>query len=244
MQRHVSENSTASAESSTAPPARKERSMAQISWGKVGDRFFEAGVDRGVLYAPGHDGVPWNGLVSVKENVVGGEAQPFYIDGFKYINLSASEEFAATIDAFAAPAEFGACDGTVSISNGLFITQQPRVPFGFSFRTKVGNDGDGTDHGYKIHLVYDALAAPSSRENKTLSQSTDLNTLSWEITTAPPLLVGYRPTAHFVIDTRDILPDNWRLLGTIESMLYGDSEGNAYLPSQSDLVTLFSTWEG
>lgn len=213
--------------------------MAQLVWGSAGERYYEAGADRGVLYVDGV-AVPWNGLTAVKENPTGGEPKPYYLDGIKYLNISAAEEFEATIEAFASPREFDLCDGTASISNGLFITQQPRKAFGFSYRTRIGNDLQGLDLGYKIHIVYNALAAPSSRDNASLTDSPTLNALSWAITTTPPRISSYKPTAHMVIDSRRTPAP---LLGRIEGVLYGTSTTSAALPSAVDLVGLFTDYE-
>ena len=210
--------------------------MAVLVWGNVGERYYETGVDRGVLFPTLGDGVPWNGLISVTESPSGGEPRPYYLDGFKYLNLATSEEFAATIDAFSAPDEFDKCDGTASIQNGLFITQQKRESFGLSYRTIIANDVDGTDHGYKIHLVYNALAAPSSRSNSTINDSPSPITFSWGITTAPPTISGYKPSAHFVIDSRKTAPS---VLLELENILYGDSSSNSRLPEVDELIALF-----
>lgn len=210
--------------------------MTQLVWGNIGERYFETGVDRGVLFPKTGDGVPWNGLISVSESPTGGEPRPYYLDGFKYLNLATAEEFAATIDAFSAPMEFDKCDGTASIHNGLFITQQPRESFGFSYRTRIGNDVDGPDYGYKIHLVYNALASPSSRSNSTMGDSTNPIVFSWGITTAPPPIVGFKPSAHFVIDSRKT-PKS--VLSLIESVLYGSTSSNSRLPSVVELMDLF-----
>ena len=209
--------------------------MAVLVWGNIGERYYETGVDRGVLFPQTGDGVPWNGLISVSEAPSGGEPRPYYLDGFKYLNLATAEEFAATIDAFSAPDEFNNCDGMPSIHNGLFITQQKRETFGLSYRTRIGNDVDGTDHGYKIHLVYNALTAPSSRSNSTLNDSPSPLVFSWGITTAPPPIAGFKPSAHFVIDSRKT-PET--LLKRIENILYGSSTGSSRLPSVDELMDL------
>lgn len=213
--------------------------MPRIAWGSTGERFFEAGVDRGVLYLPGQTGVPWNGLKAVSESPEGGEPRPYYVDGYKYINVASAEEFKATISAFGAPREFAECDGTKSIHNGLFATQQPRKPFGLSYRTLVGDDIRGSDNARKIHLVYNALAAPSTRENATLGNSATPLALSWGVTTTPPKITGLRPTAHFVIDSR-LTPAG--LMTEIEDILYGSDILSASLPSVEDLIELFNTW--
>lgn len=210
--------------------------MAKLTWGVDGERHFEAGIDRGVLYVPGLAGVPWNGLKSVKEAPTGGDPQPFYLDGFKYANVSAAEEYAATIEALSSPPEFAACDGTKQLAAGLFVTQQPRKSFGFSYRTRVGNDITGFN-GHKIHLVYNALAEPSGRDNATLSNQTDPLGLAWGITTRPPLASGYKPSAHMIIETKDL---DTEILEAIETALYGDEATTPSLPSQSDLVGLLS----
>lgn len=210
--------------------------MTQLVWGTAGERFYEAGVDRGVLYIAGIDGIAWNGLVSVNEAPVGGEVQPYYLDGLRYFNLGAAEEYAATLDAYSSPPEFAQCDGTVSIQNGLFLTQQPKKPFNLSYRTKIGNDTEGIDHGYKIHLVYNALASTATRANTTLSSSASPITLSWEIATVPPEIVGYKPTSHFVVDSR-YTPS--LLLIDIEDILYGTEATAPRIPDVTELLSLF-----
>lgn len=209
----------------------------RLDWTAAGERFFESGIDRGVLYING-SGFAWPGLISVAESPVGGGPQPFYIDGIKYVNLAAAEEFSATINAYFSPAEFNPCDGTVSVSNGLFATQQPRSQFDLSYRTKVGNDTDGSDHAYKIHLVYAALAAPSNRTNASLGGSaTSASSYSWQITTLPPLGAGVKPTSHFIVDSRLTPTDT---LASIEDILYGSSSAMARIPSVQELVSLFN----
>lgn len=212
--------------------------MTRLNWDARGERFFETGVDRGVLYVGNNVGVAWPGLISVGENPSGGEPRPYYIDGVKYLNLSSAEEFQATIAAFSSPKEFGVCDGEAAIQNGLFVTQQPRKAFNFSYRTQIGNDIEGKAHGYKIHLVYNALAGPSSRTNSTVASETEPGSLSWEITTLPPSLTGRKPTSHFVIDSRST-PKG--LLNAIEDILYGSAAAQPRMPLVSELVTLFKS---
>ena len=211
--------------------------MTRLSWAATGERFYETGVDRGVLYVGLEPGVAWTGLISVSETPTGGEPRPFYQDGIKYLNLAAAEEFAATINAFSAPKEFAPCDGISSVQNGLFATQQPRKAFGLSYRTNIGNDVDGQNHGYKIHLVYNALAGPSERTNATMGAEVQPTTLTWQITTLPPSLTGRKPTAHFVIDSRYALPS---LLIDVEDILYGNETSEARLPTVSELVDMFA----
>lgn len=213
--------------------------MTTLVWGEVGQRYFEAGIDRGVLFPKVGSGVPWDGLISVSEAVTGGEPRPYYYDGFKYLNLAASEEFQATIQAYSAPTQFGKCDGTVALLNGLFLTQQVRESFGLSYRTRIGNDVDGPNHAYKIHLIYNALAAPSARNNTSLSNSPTAMTLSWNITTASPMISGHKPTAHFVIDSRYTPTD---LLDQIEEQIYGGALTESYLPTVTEIMELFSSY--
>lgn len=211
--------------------------MTKLIWGTIGERFYEAGADRGVLYLNNGISVPWNGLISVKEASDGGDPTPYYFDGFKYLNLSSSEEFKATIEAFSSPSEFTLCDGAVAVGNGLFITQQPRKAFGLSYRTKIGNDIDGLTYGYKLHLVYNALAAPSSRDNNTITDSLDPNTLSWEITTSPPPLSLFKPSAHLIIDSTKTLSS---LMITLEDLIYGSTDTEPTLPTPDELIILFT----
>lgn len=211
--------------------------MPRLVWGAVGSRIYQAGVDRGVLYIDGV-GYPWSGLTSVKESTVGGDVKSHYLDGVKYAERRLLAEFGATIEAFTFPDAFAACDGTKKLGNGLSVTQQRRKKFGFSYRTKIGNDLDGIEHGYKIHLVYNALAAPSDQENNTLSDSPDAFQFSWQITTTAPVL-DFVPTAHFVIDSRET-PDG--LMHYIEDVLYGSDVQAPRLPSASELAFIFTSY--
>lgn len=210
----------------------------RLSWGVVGERYFEAGVDRGVLYVDPEKGVPWNGLVSVSESPTGGDASPAYIDGVKYLNKKLSEEFEAVVEAYTYPDEFSICDGTAPVSNGLFAGQQRRQAFGLCYRTKVGNDVDGVDHAYKLHLVYNARVAPTSRANTTVGQSIDPDNFSWSITTTPSALRDHRPTAHFVVDSR-VTPAS--VLAHLEDVLYGTEDTEPRLPVVPELVYIFES---
>lgn len=212
--------------------------MAKLNWGAPGQRFYEAGVDRGVLYPVGGLGVAWSGLISVDEKSSGGSAQAFFVDGFKYANIAESSEFEASITALSSPPEFGLCDGTVSLANGLFATEQPRMPFGLSYRTLIGNETEGFDKGYKLHLVYNALAAPASRPNATLSDSPEALTLSWEITTKPVRISGARPTAHLIVDSTRMAEAK---LEELELYLYGDEGVNPALPTPAELIVMLSS---
>lgn len=211
--------------------------MTRLIWGAQGERYYETGVDRGVLYVGTDTGVAWNGLVSVAESPSGGEAKPFYLDGRKYLNISAAEEFEATLNAFSSPLEFGPCDGQAAIQNGLFVTQQPRKSFGLAYRTRIGNDTEGNEYGYRIHLVYNALADPSSNDRKTVDDNVSVLTYSWKITTLAPYIRRYKPSAHLIIDTRYTDPD---VLSTVEGILYGDDSQASRLPDPAELSDIFA----
>lgn len=212
--------------------------MARLVWDAVGERFFETGVDRGVLYVGSQPGVAWNGLTSVSENPTGGDADGYYIDGIKYLNVPNPEEFEGTIEAFTYPDEFSVCEGLLTPFHGLFLTNQPRQPFGLTYRTLVGNDVQGVDKGYKIHLIYNALAEPTGRSNNTMDDNPNPQTFSWKITTLPPPVVGYRRTAHYVIDSHVTDP---LALTAIENILYGTESLTSRLPLPAELFTIFET---
>jgi len=211
--------------------------MPRLAWSTVGSRYYEAGVDRGVLYVDSNPGVAWMGLVSVDENPSGGDPQPFYIDGVKYSNEAAPEEFAATLTAFTYPDEFAQCDGSVEPRSGLFLMHQRRKSFGLAYRTMIGNDLTHAA-GYKIHIVYNALASPSNRTNNSLSDSISPSNFSWTLTTRPPAMAEYKPTAHIVIDTRFTDPE---VVSTVEDILYGTDSDAARLPTLADLLEAFDT---
>lgn len=209
--------------------------MTRLEWGTPGSRRYETGVDRGVLYVGDQAGVPWVGLSSVDETPSGGEAKAYYIDGVKYLNVSSAEEFEATINAFTYPPEFAQCDGTAQVRSGLFVTHQRRKQFGFSYRTGVGDDAK-SERGYKIHLVYNALATPTQKTYSTTSTSTDFTTFSWSLTTRPPAMAGYRRTAHVIIDsaTTDVV-----VLKAVEDALYGNELTAPRLPTLSQLAEMY-----
>lgn len=213
--------------------------MPRLDWTKVGERFYEAGIDRGVLYIGDEPGVAWAGLTAVNESHAGGTTKARYIDGVKYANRVSGEEFEATIEAYTYPEEFDACNGVRSFGNGLLATQQRRRSFGFSYRTRVGNDLEGIEHAYKIHIVYNALAEPTDQAHATLSDSIEPFNFSWKITTKAPVL-DFRPTAHFVIDSRKISD---ALLSYIEDILYGSDQTISRLPDAGELVYLFTSFE-
>jgi hypothetical protein len=208
--------------------------VTRLDWGSASYRFYEVGVDRGVLYVDGV-GVAWNGLVSVTEETTGGEAKPFYIDGVKYSNRASAEEFEATLTAYTYPDEFARCDGSAQVGRGLFVTNQRRKSFGLSYRTRVGND-ISADFGYKIHLIYDALAAPSQKANTTMGDELTPLNFSWKLTTRPPALTGRRATSHFIIDSRMASESLMEQLGNI---LYGTADEPPRLIPVDELVYLF-----
>lgn len=212
--------------------------MARIEWNTAGTRLYEAGVDRGVLYVAGGPGVPWVGLTSIEEAPVGGEPRGYYLDGVKYLNLASSEEFQASISAYTYPNEFGECDGTTTARPGLFVSQQRRKSFGLSYRTKIGNDVAELQHGYKIHLIYDALATPTQKSYSTQSETGDVSNFTWNLTTRPPATPGYKRSSHIVIDSRTTNP---LTLVSIEDILYGSSEGISRLPTFEELVELYDS---
>ena len=215
--------------------------MAVLTWDGVGERLYETGIDRGVLYIPTNGvysaGYAWNGLVSVTESPSGAEATPQYADNIKYLNLVSAEEFGATIEAFTYPNEFAQCDGTARPSAGVSIGQQTRKTFGFSYRTKVGNDVDGADYGYKLHLVYGALAAPSEKAFNTVNDSPEAITFSWELTTTPVPVTGYKPTAILTIDSTEVPAAN---LLALENLLYGTQGSSPRLPLPDEVLAIFA----
>lgn len=213
----------------------------KLNWNAVGERYFETGVDRGVLYVAGSaEGVPWNGLVAVNEAPTGGEITPSYIDGIRYLNDTSSEEFQAIVEAYTYPDEFEQCDGTISVKNGLFGTLQKRKSFGLSYRTRVGNDVGGLKHAYKIHLIYNATASPSPRSNKSVGDTIEPDNFSWGLSTIPVAFKGHRPTSHFIIDSRDTPVEALKI---IEDVLYGTDETPARLPSAGELVYIFESFD-
>jgi hypothetical protein len=210
--------------------------MTKLSWGTPGERFYESGIDRGVVYVD-NVGYAWNGLTSVQESPTGGDPQPYYLDGYKYVQVSATEDFEATLEAYSSPREFGPCDGSTELYSGLTATQQKRKQFSLAYRTKVGDDLTGLDRGYKIHLVYNALAAPSGRNNQTVSDNIELTTLSWTISTQPPTATGFRPTSHFIVDTRRAsAPD----ITALEDILYGTDALAPRFPTVTELLAIFA----
>lgn len=211
--------------------------MTQIVWAAPGSRRYEVGVDRGVLYVEDQAGIPWDGLVSVNIKPVGGEPTPYYLDGVKYLTTVGAEHTEGTIEAFVSPRAFDACDGTLEVDRGLFLTQQKRKSFSFAYRTGLGNDLEDLEYGYRIHLVYNALAKPSPRRYGTLTQNTEIPTLTWDFTTTP-VSNGrrFRPTAHVILDSTRVKASTMRV---IESILYGTAEESPRLMTVAQLLQMF-----
>lgn len=202
--------------------------MAKLEWDKTGERLYETGTDRGVLYVASNGtyptGVAWNGLTGVDENPSGAEANAQYADNIKYLELRSAEDFGATVTAYTYPDEFEQCDGSAEPTTGMYIGQQARKMFGMSYRTKIGNDVDGDEHGYYLHLIYGATASPSQRSYKTFNDSPEPIEFSWEVTTTPVNITGYKPVAHVRINSTKADAEK---LAFLESVLYGtDAEGN------------------
>lgn len=216
--------------------------MAKIVWDESGKRLYETGVKNGVLYIQDENGaynkgVAWNGLTAVTESPSGAEATPLYADDIKYLELFSAEEFGATIEAYTYPEEFEACDGSASLGTGVTIGQQDRKTFGLCYRTVLGNDVKSNEYGYKLHLIYGAKAAPSEKGYQTINDSPEAITFSWEVTTTPVNVAGFKPTASVTIDSTKI--DDAKLK-TIEDMLYGTESVEAKLPLPDELKTILA----
>ena len=197
--------------------------MAKVKWDQTGERLYETGVDRGVIYPQASNGsypngAGWNGLTAVTESPSGAEPTPLWANNHKYLTLMSVEEFGATIEAHTYSDEFAECDGSAELAKGVRIGQQKRKAFGFTYRTKIGNDVDGESYGYKLHLVYGALAAPSEKNRQTINEDPEATTMSWEISTTPVEVDGFEPTSHLEIDSTTADPEK---LAALETILYG-----------------------
>lgn len=216
--------------------------MTKLNWDAAGERKYETGVSNGALYvAVGGAyplGVPWNGLVSVTESPSGAEANPFYANNAKYLELRSAEEFAGTIEAFIFPDEFNACDGSVAIAEGIMAGQQERKTFGLAYLTIIGNDVDKNDHGQKLHIVYGATASPSEKAFSTVNESPEPVTFSWEFTTVPVPIPGHRPSATLTISSLDVSEAAWTAL---MDALYGSTTETAHLPLPTEIITIVET---
>ena len=213
--------------------------MPKLIWDATGERVYETGVRNGVLY-PMVDGaypkgVVWNGLTAVTESPSGAESTPLYADDIKYLNLISAEEFGATVEAFTYPEEFAECDGSATLVKGVTIGQQPRKTFGMSYRTVIGNDVNNESHGYKLHLIYGAVATPSEKAYSTINDSPEAITFSWELTTTPVNVTGFKPTACLTIDSTKVDKEK---LTALEDILYGTQEAEARLPLPDEIANL------
>ncbi len=216
--------------------------MTALTWDQVGERLYETGVDRGVLFIPNgsgiyDSGVAWNGLTTVTESPSGAEASPQFADNIKYLNLVSAEEFGATIEAYTYPEEFGQCDGTAAPSAGVLLGQQGRRTFGLAYRSRLGNDLEGVDFGFKIHLIYGALAAPSEKAYSTINDSPEAITFSWEVATTPVPVTDYAPTSVIVIDSTVV---DAGVLADLEEILYGSVGVDPRLPLPDEVISLFA----
>ena len=218
--------------------------MAKLVWDKSGERLYETGVKQGVLYLQDTagtypKGVAWNGLTAVTETPSGAEATALYADDIKYLNLVSAEELGGTIEAYMYPDEFAECDGSVALTPGMYIGQQDRKTFGLCYRTTLGNDTDSNNHGYKLHLIYGALAAPSEKAYATINDSPEAITFSWEFKTTPVNVTGHKPTASIVIDSTKVDAEK---LAALEKILYGDDAGDGpRLPLPDEVLSTLKT---
>ena len=213
--------------------------MPKLIWDATGERVYETGVRNGVLYPMVEGaypkGVVWNGLTAVTESPSGAESTPLYADDIKYLNLISAEEFGATVEAYTYPEEFAECDGSATLVKGVTIGQQPRKTFGMSYRTVIGNDVNNESHGYKLHLIYGAVATPSEKAYSTINDSPEAITFSWELTTTPVNVTGFNPTACLTIDSTKVDKEK---LTALEDILYGTQEAEARLPLPDEIATL------
>lgn len=217
--------------------------MSKIVWDAIGEHTFETGVRNGVLYLKDetgayNTGVAWNGLTSVSESPEGAEPTDLYADDIKYITLMSAENFKATIEAYTYPVEFEECDGSATIAKGVVIGQQTRKPFGLCYRTAIGNDTDGNEHGYKLHIVYGCQASPSEKQYSTINDSPDAITFSWEVNTTPVNVTGKKPAATLIIDSTKA--DKAKLTA-LEAILYGSESTEPRLPLPDEIATLMTT---
>lgn len=218
----------------------------KLEWDKTGERLYEIGVDKGVLYLQDSKGkypkgVAWNGLTNVNDSPSGAEPTKLYADNKVYANLMSEEEYAATIEAYMYPKEFSECDGSKEVAPGVYAGQQNRKPFGFCYRSLIGNDTEGTDYGYKLHLVYGCLASPSEKSHNTINESPETETMSWEVSTTPvevsTVVDGkkLKPLSTLVVDSTQTDVDK---LTELEKILYGDDDAEAYLPLPDEVIAL------
>lgn len=217
--------------------------MAVLKWDQAGEKLYETGVDCMVLYPQASSGsyeagVAWNGITAVNQSASGGDTNDLYADNIKYLSLRATENYGATIEAYTYPDEFAACDGSAEVAPGVFTGQQARKAFGYSYRTLIGNDTDGDGHGYKIHIVYNATVSPSEKSYGTVNDSPDAINFSWEVSTTPIPVSGYKPTAHLEVDSTKV--DSAKL-DTLKDLLYGTANTDPSLPLPDEVISIFSS---
>ena len=217
--------------------------MSKLVWDATGDRLYETGIDRVVLFPFSKeqgekyaDGVAWNGVSAINESPSGAEASAIYADNIKYLNLMSVEELGLSIEAYTYPDEFAECDGSASPADGLMIGQQTRQHFGIAYRTLIGNDEESTDYGYKIHIVFDCLASPSEKAYATVNDSPEAMSFSWDITTTPVTIEGYKPSAMITIDSSKVDKDD---LEDLEEMLYGTTTTEPTMPTVAQIFEIF-----
>ena len=219
--------------------------MSKIIWDQTGERLYETGINHGVLYVQDNGtypkGVAWNGLTGITESPSGAEATALYSDDIKYLNLMSNEDFGATIEAYTYPTEFGQCDGSADLTPGVSIGQQVRKTFGLCYRTTLGNDVDGNGFGYMLHIIYGALAAPSEKAYSTINDSPEAITFSWEVSTTPVNVTGYKPTACLTIDSTKVDKDK---LAALEEILYGSESAEPRLPLPDEIATVMTPSAG
>lgn len=215
--------------------------MSKIIFDNTGEKIYETGVDHCVLYVRDGDtyqtGVAWNGITAINENPSGAEATPIYADNIKYLNIVSGEDFGATIEAYTYPDEFTECDGSAEIVAGVKIGQQTRKPFALCYRTLIGNDVAGTGHGYKLHFIYNAQAAVSAKNYKTINESPEAMSFSWEISTTPEVVEGFKPTATVTVDSTKVDAEK---LKALEDKIYGAESSEPTMPTISEIVSLLS----
>lgn len=214
--------------------------MTKLKWDQAGERYYETGVDRGVLYLTDGTGIPWNGITGIEEDFSGDTSTPYYLDGVKYLDDQKIGDYNGTLRAYTYPHEFEAYEGNVQILDGFMADGQPNNIFSLCYRTLIGNDTEGTDLAYKIHIVYNLVASQDTTSFVSLNDQLESVEFNWKITAVPEILSDYRPTAHVIIDSRYI---NSYLLRTLESWLYGDDVTDPYLPVLSDLVDFVTEWD-
>ena len=214
--------------------------MSRLVWDQIGERLYETGVRMGVLYRPDQtgkyvNGEAWNGLTAVNEAPSGAEPTNLYANDSKYLTLMSAEDFGGTIEAYTYPDSWAECDGSAALIDGVFITQQTRKTFGLCYRNAIGNDVVGVDYGYKLHLVYGALASPSEKNNATINEDPEASTMSWEFSTTPVSVTGFKPTAHIYIDSTKVDKEK---LAALEAILYGSEESEARLPLPDEVASI------